>query len=86
MKKNEITSFDTKTSVIEFKVSQTKPMSKRVLNQLLADFYRDDVDTAEGLKKYISENVPVRTTEKLVRKIKKVELQDLVGGGQSPQP
>jgi hypothetical protein len=71
MKKNEIDCFDTKNDgqIIYAKKNIKKPITKKVLLNILSNFYEGDSVKAEELNNYILENREVTVKETISRKI-----------------
>jgi hypothetical protein len=72
MKKNEIDSFDTNNGQIQYnKKVMKKPITKKVLLNILAKFYDGDGDKANTMNNFILDNREEVVKEELVRKIDK---------------
>lgn len=69
MKQHEINSVNTKNSVLIYKAHKTRPFNKKTLQVLLSSYYKEDTETAETVKNYIFDNIPVKLTDRLTRKI-----------------
>jgi hypothetical protein len=71
MKKNEIDCFDTKSDgqIVYSKKNIKKPITKKVLLNILSNFYSGDSTKAEELNNYILDNREVTVKEVISRKI-----------------
>jgi hypothetical protein len=71
MKKNEIDCFDTKSDgqIVYAKKNIKKPITKKVLLNILSNFYEGDDVKAEELNNYILENREVTVKETISRRI-----------------
>lgn len=68
MKQHEIFQLETSNSTIRFRSNKTKPISKKILTKLLADFYKEDSQKAEEVQSFIFENIPERVNERIIVK------------------
>lgn len=69
MKKNEIDRFDiTDGKIVYSKKNTKKPISQKLLLELISKFYDDDQETAQELTSYISSNRQVYTKETIVHR------------------
>jgi hypothetical protein len=70
MKKNEIDCFDTKSDgqIVYSKKNVKKPISKKVLLNILSKYYQGNVTKAEEVNNYILENREVEVKETISRK------------------
>ena len=69
MKKNEIDRFDISDGKIVYsKKNSKKPISQKLLLELITKFYDDDQETAQELTSYISSNREITTKETIVHK------------------
>jgi hypothetical protein len=72
MKKNEIDAFDIKDGQICYtKKSVKKPITKKVLMEVLSKYFKGDTLKASELNEFISENREEVIQESIVRKIAK---------------
>lgn len=72
MKQNEIDSFDTNNGQIQYnKKVIKKPITKKILLNILAKFYDGDGEKANTMNNFILENREETVKEELVRKIDK---------------
>jgi hypothetical protein len=70
MKNNNIDCFDINDSQIMYKKSNIKkPFSKKHLSKLIYEYYENDVEKANDVQKFITENREASVKEKIVRKI-----------------
>jgi predicted transcriptional regulator len=70
MKKNDIDNIDTKdgTSIIYSSKIVKKPITKKVLSDILAKFYNNDLDKASQLNDFILDNRESEIKETITRK------------------
>jgi len=70
MKKNEIDCFDTKSDgqIVYTKKNVKKPITKKVLLNILSNYYQGNVTKAEEVNNYILENREVEVKESILRK------------------
>ena len=74
MHKNEIDCFDLKDGQIAYtKKNVKKPISKKILLNILSTFYANDISKATELNNFILENREETVKETIVRKIAKAE-------------
>jgi coenzyme F420-reducing hydrogenase alpha subunit len=74
MKKNEIDCFDLKDGQILYsKKNIKKPITKKILNDVLVKFYKGDYMKATELNDFIMQNRGEITKESIIRKINKEE-------------
>ena len=79
MHKNEIDCFDLKDGQIAYtKKNVKKPISKKILLNILSTFYANDLSKATELNNFILENREETVKETIVRKIAKAEKVDTV--------
>jgi len=72
MKKNEIDCFDINGGSLIYKTSKVKkPINGKMLLASLQKFYKNDVNTAEELAKFVLDNREEKVTETIKRKINK---------------
>jgi hypothetical protein len=72
MRKNEIDCFDIKDGQIMYtKKNVKKPITKKNLVGILANFYKGDVEKAVELNEFIMENREETVRESIVRKVYK---------------
>jgi len=72
MKKNEIDCFDIKNGQIMYsKKNIKKPMTKKVLSEVLSKYYNGDLVKATELNNFIMDNREETIKETIVRKINK---------------
>ncbi len=70
MKEKEIDSFDLKDGKLEYKTRKTKkPISKKMLLNILSQYYNGDPNKASELNNYILANREENTKETILRKI-----------------
>lgn len=70
MKKNDIDCFDTKSDgqIVYAKKNVKKPITKKVLLNILSNYYQGNVTKAEEVNNYILENREVEVKESILRK------------------
>ena len=74
MHKNEIDCFDLKDGQIAYtKKNVKKPISKKILLNILSTFYANDLSKATELNNFILENREETVKETIVRKIAKAD-------------
>jgi len=79
MHKNEIDCFDLKDGQIAYtKKNVKKPISKKILLNILSTFYANDLSKATELNNFILENREETVKETIVRKIAKADKVDNV--------
>jgi len=72
MKSHNIDSFDMSDGEICYKKTNVKkPFSKKILHQLLLNYFDNDEMKANNINEYLLENQEFTTKEKIVRKISK---------------
>lgn len=77
MRNNEIDCFDIKDGKIMYsKKNVKKPITQKMLLNLLSEYYDGDDLKAANLNNYIMENREVSVKESIVRKIKKDSIDD----------
>jgi hypothetical protein len=70
MRKNEIDEFDLNDGKIMYtKKSVKKPITKKILLNILSNFYEGDIMKANQINNYIMENREETTVETIVRKV-----------------
>ena len=70
MRKNEIDEFDLNDGKIMYtKKSVKKPITKKILLNILSNFYECDIMKANQINNYIMENREETTVETIVRKV-----------------
>ena len=75
MRKNEIDCFDIKDGQIMYsKKNVKKPITKKNLITILANFYKGDVEKASAMNDFIMENREEIVKESIVRKIMKTDV------------
>jgi coenzyme F420-reducing hydrogenase alpha subunit len=76
MKKNEIDCFDLKDGQILYsKKNIKKPITKKILNDVLVKFYKGDYMKATELNDFIMQNRGEMTKETIIRKINKEDIE-----------
>jgi hypothetical protein len=77
MRNNEIDCFDIKDGKIMYsKKNVKKPITQKMLLNLLSEYYNGDELKASNLNNYIMENREVSVKETIIRKIKKDAVDD----------
>jgi len=72
MKQNEIDSVNINNGKIEFTKRKTKkPISKKLLQNILTKYYKEDINKANEVNEYILNNREETTKDIIVRKIDK---------------
>jgi len=70
MKENEIDTFDINNGTIEYKQKTTKkPLSKKVLINVLNQYFEGDTKKTEQLQTFMNEKREISTKDNIVRKI-----------------
>ena len=70
MRSNQLDCFDINDGCILYKKTNTKkPLSKKVMIQLLNDFYKDDTEKAKQVGEFLIENREEVVKERIVRKL-----------------
>ena len=70
MKENEIDTFDINNGTIEYKQKTTKkPLSKKLLINVLNQYFEGDTKKTEQLQTFMNENREISTKDNIVRKI-----------------
>ena len=70
MRSNQLDCFDINDGCILYKKTNTKkPLSKKVIIQLLNDFYKDDTEKAKQVGEFLIENREEVVKERIVRKL-----------------
>lgn len=70
MRSNQLDCFDINDGCILYKKTNTKkPLSKKVMIQLLNDFYKDDTEKANQVGAFLIENREEVVKERIVRKL-----------------
>lgn len=72
MKQQDIDSFNIKNGSLEFKTTTTKKaISKKMLQQLLNNYFQGNTEKSNELHQYIHENRDISVKENIIRKIDK---------------
>ena len=72
MKQNEIDSVNINNGKIEFTKRKTKkPISKKLLQNILTKYYKEDINKANEVNEYILNNREETTKDIIIRKIDK---------------
>jgi hypothetical protein len=72
MRENQIDEVDLNNGKLMYtKKNVKKPITKRVLQTILSQFYKDDIDKAQELNMFIMENREETKVESIIRKVGK---------------